>query len=803
MPQISVNSSNINQFGFSALFDPLAKTIIFDIGTLTTYNNVSNSGFLYVLGVAFSVVDQDGVTLASVDWGAPQIEPALSETEYVLDLSDVGIDFFFQTYKIIGYIKDSDGVVYSTTQVNKKVCQPVDITSDGYVPGIFQVTSNCIDNIITVKEVTKLVYNGIEPTTTIKSGTLTYPSGTISAVSFTGTPFTNDVIYTGQYRVACTTISNYDLGDDMTIDVSYITNNIFEITCANKVQDILCCLVALQKTKTENCNNAIGQRAAQQLSDIEIPFFIAIAKEFSGQDASTSVDYIKKKLSCNCGSSSIIQNEFTPINPSVTNIVLNGVGGTSIGSPNINGNTKTYNIQSSVYQVVKGDTGDDSFTITLNTNTANTVKYIITFDYNKLATNILNEIGGNTTLLTLFNSLVDITDFKVDLTNLNGGCIIDLSSINYFLSLKVPSAASTIVSILINGTTYTAGSPILVNNPVAIELWLNALGLGTFDVSFSTGTSGSYVNILTVGNGSTITSSVFNTGTNITVLFQKTNKSLIAFLQAVTDYICDLSAVNILLGQEVTVCYLDYNGNNVSTTYTATETQNVLNEAFASALCYAVGNINRTFNNALTPIGTTVQWGGTLIQDTVITQNGKYIVFQGDDNNSLTLDTDNFFLFNKQGSGGSDVVNALFTRYNLFVSQVSTNADRAAISYYAKANIAIQNNDGIDQSAVIGTYYPTTNDNTFPAPPNDLDKTAFLKTIYDVVTGFGSLELYAKTHTHTGEVSNFDSLLRLNRKTTAEITAIDAGLLTGGLLVYNTTTNKAQVYNGSAWQDLN
>jgi len=804
MPQITVNSTNIDEFGFSVVFDPRVQTLTFDTSTLTTYNNVSNSGYLYVLGIAFSVIDQDGIVLASVDWGAPQIDPSASETEYVLDLSDVGVDFFFQTYKIIGYIKDADGVIYKTTQVNKKVCQPVDINSDGYVPGLFQITANCIDNLITIKEITKLVYNDAEPETTTKSGTLTYPSGTIAAISFTGTPFTNDVIYTGQYRVACTTVSNYDLGDDMSIDVSYITNNVFDVTCANKVQDILCCLVALQKEKVDNCGNARGERAAQQLSDIEIPFFVAIAKEISGQDASAQVEYIKKKLACNCGTGSIIRNEFTPINPSVTNIVLAGVGGTSIGSPNVNGNTKTYNIVSSVYQVAKGDTGDDSYTITLNTNTANTVKYLITFDYEKLSGNILDYIAGDSTLLTQFNSLVSITNFQVDLTNLDGGCIIDLSSISYFLSLKVPSAANTIVSVLINGTTHTAGAPIAVNNPTAIEAWLNGLSLGTFNASFSTGTAGSYFNLLTEANANTITSAVLNTGTNVTVLFQKTNRSLIAFLQAVVDYVCALSAANVLLGESVTVCYLDYNGNNVSTTYTATDTQNELNTAFASALCYVVGQINRTFNNALTKTGTTVQWGGTLIQNTVVTLNGKTVTFTQDANNYFLLNNTSLVSFNSAGTAAADEVAVLYQINKLFVSELSTNADRdSGVGYYARATVALK--DGTDlsqpQTAIIAAHYPTTN-NANPAPAADPDKTAYVEARYDDVTGEGSVDVYGKTHNITGEVSNFDSLVRLKVMTTAEINAIDAGLLTAGLTVYNTTEDTICFYNGATWRKV-
>lgn len=805
MPQTTVNSTNIEQFGFSVVFNPKQQTILFDTADLTTYNNVSGSGFLYVQGIAFSVEDQDGVVLASIDWDNPQILPADSETEWTLDLSDVGVDFFFQTYKIIGYIKDQDGQVYSTTQINETVCAPVGVTSNGDVVGEFQVTANCIDNVLTVKEVTKLVYNGLTPDSTTKDGTLTYPTGTISPIEFTGTPFTNDEIYTGQYRVNCLTVSRYtiDENNSVYVDISYVTNNVFDVTCANKIQDILCCLVALQKTKNDNCGNAIGERATQQLSEIEIPFFIAIAKEFSGIDASAQVDYIKKKLSCDCGNNSIRRNEFTPINPSVTNIVLNGVAGTSIAAPTINGNTKTYNITSKIYSVVKGDTGDNSFTIEIDTNTANNVKYKITINYNNLAANILTTIGGNNTLKTQFNSLIDITNFNVDLTNLNGGCIIDLSAISYFFSLKVPSAANTIVSILINGTTYTAPSPIAVNNPTAIELWLNGLGLGTFNAVFSSSTAGSYFSILTESNVNTVTSAVVNVGTNTTVLFQRTSQSLIAFLQAVVDYVCNLSAVNILLGQDVSVCYIDYNGQTVSTTYPATSNQGVLNEALASALCYTVSQINLTFRNGLTKSGAFVHLGGTLIEDTDLTLNSKYLRVVGLYGSGVVFAGGEFWSYQAAGTGPTDLVTYSYQLPNYTKILGSVVGERETLSYYARG---ILRSDAASREALLGSYYPNSDSDIVAPPAIDPQRTSYVKASFNSIDDKGEVEFFGTTQTHTGSSSDFDTLVRFKRMTTAERNAIDIALLEGGVVIFNTDVTadgKLQCYDGAGvWNNL-
>ncbi|MGK3946119.1 hypothetical protein ABK046_48190, partial [Streptomyces caeruleatus] len=85
-----------------------------------------------------------------------------------------------------------------------------------------------------------------------KTGILSYPTGTISAINFTNTPFTNNVIYTGEYRINCSTTATYSLGDDIYIAVVYRTNNVFDVTCANRINDILCCIEKLQATKEAN-----------------------------------------------------------------------------------------------------------------------------------------------------------------------------------------------------------------------------------------------------------------------------------------------------------------------------------------------------------------------------------------------------------------------------------------------------------------------------------------------------------------------------------------------------------------------
>jgi len=803
MPQTTVNSINIDQFGWSAVFDPALQTITFDTAALTTYNNPSGTGALYVLGIAFSVVDQQGVILAGGDWDNPQIQPALGETEWTLDLSSIGIDFFFQTYKIIGYIKDADGQVYSTTAIYPKICQPVGITSGGYVDGIFQVLANCPDNVLTVKEVTPFVYNNLTPQLIGKSGNLYYPTGTISAIPFTNTPFTNNELYTGQYRIVCTTVANYDLGNDVSVDITYYTNNVFDLTCSNKVQDILCCIVDIQRTKTANCNNAVGERAAQLEAQITVPFLVALSKEISGQDASAEVAFIRKILNCNCGATSIIRNEFSPLNnepnpidPTVTTILIQGSGGTTVAAPSVSGNTKTFTINSKVYQVVKDDSLDTSFSITVDTNTINTVKYKIAFNYAALSQTILTTIGGNTSLLAQFNSLVNITNFNIDLSNLDGKCIIDLSANGKFLSQKVPSGASQILNIIINGTTYnaTAGA-IVLSDTAAIELWLNSLGLGTFSVSFSNAASGAYINILTTGNSNTVTSCYFGISSTlpgdpdsfVTAYFQNVSTSLIGFLQAVVDYICSLSALEVALGQNQSFSYVDYNGNTVTYNLSSTDTQAAFNTIIANVIS-TMQALNITFRNGITNTAGIVRLGGDLEQFTRVTYNGFVLQFFKDALHYITFSELITYFYYGAGTAGTDKIMRLAVDQNEMLAIAATNNDIIAGSYYAPAFLQVS---ATNELATIGAFYPVPD--TLPVDPY---KTAF------ITPSEGRIDYYAKDHVVEGAKMSLGTLLKLKNMTTAERDAIDVSLLEAGLVIFNSTTSQFQGYDGSTWNIL-
>lgn len=591
MPSVVINSFNINTFSFTVKFDIQNKTVTFD-ASASTYNNNSGQGLLYVLAQSYSLVDQDGVELAVIDFTNPANYVIPSTTQiFTVDLSSLNYAFLFQTYKIIGAIKDADGTVYQTTPLYKNVCQPTGFTETGYVSGMFNVIADCVNNTLSVKEITVLVYNGKTPSTTTKSGTLYYPTGTINPVAFTGTPFSNNVVYTGQYSIVNNTIGEYDLGDGVLVDVTYYTNNVFDIICGSKMSDLNCCLQAIEKTAISQCDNAIGQAAKQQLADVSMYYMLGVSKEINGQDSTFEYEYIKKYLSCNCGVASIQQNEQSPINPSVYNILVVGTNGTGVAGSVI-GSTQKFTVSSNVYQIAKGNTGDLAFTLQIDNSVSGITKTIITFNYAVMAGYILTAIGNSNTLISQLNALVTATT-NIDLSNLNGKCIIDLSSINYFLSQLMPSGFAIVDSIIIGSTTYNAPAALFINNTAGIESWLNGLALGIFSSSYSVAQNGAYINIVTNGNANNPVSVTFNVNNSpLVVTFQKTNTSLISLLQAVIDYLCQLSSLKVALGNNLKICSFDYSGNVITTSLITTNSQNDFNSAAAAAICNIADRIN-------------------------------------------------------------------------------------------------------------------------------------------------------------------------------------------------------------------
>lgn len=395
------NSPDLTRFGISATFNVYDRSITFSIYNLTT---LIGSGNTATKGVCISVVDSKGVTLASYDWDNPQIPSPLSTSNaplylgnstYTLDLGFWDYNFLFQSYKIKAAIKDSNDNIYEVVFPVKQVSMPKDFTDYGYVQGCIDVTADCTNSLLTVKDNYPYCYKDLEPLQpVVTDGTLYYPLGTIDPIPFAYTPFTNNRVYTGTYRVDATVQATYDLGDDFYVVINYTTCKEFVFNCEKHMVDLSCCIEELVQQAQQHCGDSTGIRAANLLQQAAGYILVGIIKENSGQDASYEAKQVRSILKCSCGKRAIKHVQLNPVNPTIYNIVITGIGGSDVSSSTV-GNTKTYLVQSDDFEVGKLNPDDLAFEITVDTATANVIKYLLSFDYDVMASYIIPKLKIN------------------------------------------------------------------------------------------------------------------------------------------------------------------------------------------------------------------------------------------------------------------------------------------------------------------------------------------------------------------------------------------------------------------------
>lgn len=417
MPQEYIDSVNIKTFGFTTMLDLANRKMVFDIAELTEFKG---NGGANIVGINFSLNDSSNNPLIPgnsgnlvYDWAHPNItDPSTNANPNYSGASSLEVDLveifgnnytaIFQNFRIQGAIKDADGKVYETTALIKGAPMPPGFTDLGYVPGKFSIEADCQNGYLSVHETTNLAYCGKMPLRQSSSGTLYYPRGTVDPIPFAFTSpvaFTNNVVYTGNYKVINTTTAVYDSGLDFFVQVEYYTESeAFDITCEKHMLSIMCCLEDFQQNMLRNCSGAQYEAMHDKWTEAGTLLAIGLAKEDAGKDATAEAQKIRKLLNCNCTSGSLNRISPNPVNQMVYSITVQGKNGTNV-TPSTTGSTKTFEVSSNVYQVLKGDPSDLSFTIDTNTSTPGIVKYIITFDYQKLAQKVNQYI--NTSGLTI------------------------------------------------------------------------------------------------------------------------------------------------------------------------------------------------------------------------------------------------------------------------------------------------------------------------------------------------------------------------------------------------------------------
>lgn len=296
MNPIQIGSAAITSFGFTSTFDLLANTLKFDISALTEFMAGGQSA---VKGIAFAVKDPSGLDLCVIDFTTPQINPVNTS---VFTLNMVSGFAKFGWYTIRGSIKDQDNSIYSI-DLKKEICQPENF-DNGYVPGKFAMDIDCDVPQLTIREISKIIYKGLLPDSVTRTGTFSYPPGTIANLAITAVPFMisgSGHVYTGRYTINNTSVGKFNLQDSVYVLVSYKTIA-FEkvVNCQTALVTVLCCIENCYDQYKASPYSSNGKFHKQKLDEISIPLSIAIVKEKAGIDAGDQVTEIAKILNCDC-----------------------------------------------------------------------------------------------------------------------------------------------------------------------------------------------------------------------------------------------------------------------------------------------------------------------------------------------------------------------------------------------------------------------------------------------------------------------------------------------------------------------
>lgn len=585
MNPVSVNSANILNFGFKVTFDIANRLLKFDLAGFTTYVGGNN---INTRGVAFEVIDPSGVIVhTGLSFVSRDIDTASGGTTYNLPIA--GGDSIWGVWKIRGAIKDADSQIYYVTIPPKELCKPQNLTDENIVPGAFGINVDCYAPFIQVSETTNLSYLNKSPLSTLKSGVLYWPLGTVGQVAFTFTPFQDNRLYSGTYTVRNATTATYDLNDNAFVEVRYETSLEQKVTCASRVCDVACCISDLQSEYKNNIANNIGRRAKEKIDLISIPLLLAVSKEKCGKEASSEIQEIRDILGCECNcESKAVEGTLTQVGGGNA-LNVTGACATTV-TPSVVGSTTTYTAKTKFTNVVKKDTGDLAFIVEHRSDNCNEY-FDISFDYNKLAHTILITIQNDIDLKNLFNSLVIITGVNAAITGIDGKCIANLAACDYFLQSSVQNG-DTITGIDINGTVYAAPGGLLGTNEAGIQSWLNGLAKGTFAVSVGADTNPHPISILSTANTNKVNKFiVHHVDTDIEIVFAGTCKGLKELLQAIIDYICTLHLNRIKIGQALGLCSIGSNGNVIINTYGSDTLAGDFIAAMNTAFCALVNKV--------------------------------------------------------------------------------------------------------------------------------------------------------------------------------------------------------------------
>ena len=487
-------------------------------------------------------------------------------------------------YTFYCVIKDSNGNVYTSTIQPAFICRPfgnTELSKNTFGIASSDVKVQCNNAAVFFQDTTYHEYKGISGTQISSvlrviypiDETLTIPDPFVAAQYSTAlVPVTYS---SNNYQFVQTTIYNYEVSPNTFIQIKYQTIQTFAVWCNVDLLPLVCEVNKLiDSIETGNCSDVNeAQRKLNLITPKFLLVFMGILQPLTGIDVPVVIEEIKVigGFECNCcgAPSGIIPTSATSVIAGY-NFLVNKLGGdiTNASDFTTNGNNITLNIGDVSY-IVKvannspNDINSFSFSSSLSSD-GFTKTYSLVIDGTLLATEILNIIKNDSSLVNLFNSIVTINTGGSGNLIVDGKCIFNTSnSCDYTWGFTFIPAAPTnaiLTGVLVNGANLNLNFAFNQSNLSSLQSYLNGLGIGTFVVTnLGSGT----VSVTSTGNTNNLGAMTYNVAS-----VDKLSKfasdctgfvplSANQVIQNLIDYLCGLDDSEVVTSQDYEICYID------------------------------------------------------------------------------------------------------------------------------------------------------------------------------------------------------------------------------------------------------
>lgn len=473
-------------------------------------------------------------------------------------------------YSVEFTIKDEDGNTYYLNKI-ATICRPTGNTkksADTFGQVNLQVTVECGIGQLYILDGTSKTYQGVTGNSLSSYLAVDYPrdpTGTLPA-PFEITNFVTDALvpftYNGNgYKASYFTVWEYDLGDNVFLDVRYVGYSLFNVQCNIDLCPLACEIDELiDKINTGRCDDV--QAAKDKLFLINAKFNLAVIAKFNptcGLDLPALIDEIKEigGFSCDCsGASSGIGST----SESVSGLLfsMQSEGGDISGRFEQTGNNVVLYLKDKSYAFsICADSNTNAFEFRTTTNGTNKSVCLLVKE-STLANELLNVIKNDTDLTNLFNSIV--TNSGGILVSVDGKCVLSANNLtDYSWALTgIPASPSNAVAVSIKNNNLSVPINFVFNRSSypTLQVKLNSLGLGTFVVTDNG--SGS-ITITSASNSNTLSNLTYNTGSGNTVATQTNTSAGVQsytveqVLQSIIDYLSPIDETKISLSEGYSV----------------------------------------------------------------------------------------------------------------------------------------------------------------------------------------------------------------------------------------------------------